>query len=253
MKKSRIAFVVMASLVSIPTIVRAQDVAAAVARVRDGEVRVSFTARDGVCGDGADMIIADHKRYLYPDTETYGSFPRERMCIDGGVRVSILKERGRVASIRTYAGGAWERSGRDVTDVGAISQSSAMNFFLGVASSSIDESVAASAVMPGSLATLAGLIPRLRDLARDPSRPEAVRLHALNWIGQTGGSEARVVLERIAYDDSMPTWVRSRALKGLWEMRAMDSLVAFAQSGEPVDLRRTATSWLEQKAHKSRK
>jgi hypothetical protein len=253
MMKSGIALVVLASLVSIPTIVRSQDVAAVVARARNGEVRVSFSPRDGVCGDGADMIIADHKRYLYPETETYGTFPRERMCIDGGVRVSIRKEGGTVVAIRTYAGGAWERSTHDVTDAGAISQSSAMNFFLGIASSSRDESVAAGAVMPGSLATLSGLIPRLRDLARDRSRPEAVRVHALNWIGQTGGDEARDVLERIAYDDSMPIAVRSRALKGLWEMRAMNSLVEFAESSEPSELRKTAISWLEQKSHKTRK
>ena len=251
--KRTIAFVVLASLVSVPGTVRSQDDADAVSRIRNGEVRVSFTPRDGVCGDGADMIIADHKRYLYPETETYGNFPRERMCTDGPVRVSIRKENGRIASIRTYAGGSWESSGRNVTNVGAISQSSAMSFFLNVASSASDESVAASAVMPGSLATLSGLIPRLRDLVRDGSRPEAVRLHALNWIGQTGSNGAREVLERIAYDDSTPTAIRSRALKGLWEMRAMNSLVAFAQSSEPAQLRKAATSWLEQKSHKTSK
>ena len=62
--------------------------------------------------------------------------------------------------------------------------------------------------------------------------------------------EAREVLGRIAYDDSMPVEVRSRALKGLWEMRAMDSLKRFAQSAEPKTLRAVATGWLEQKSHK---
>ena len=96
-----------------------------------------------------------------------------------------------------------------------------MNYFLSLASSA-NEQVAADAVMPGSLATLSGLIPKLRDLARDASRPEAVRFNALNWIGQVGGDESREILERIAYDDAMSTEIRSRALKGLWEMRAMN-------------------------------
>lgn len=244
MKKFLVIAVI--ALVSAPKMVCAQDVARLVSQVRDGEVRLSFTPRDGVCGDGADMIIADHKRYLYPGTTTYGDFPRSRMCIEGPVRVSIQRVNGRTTSIRTFAGGSWDRGSM------TISQQSAMNFFLDVASSA-PEPVAADAVMPGSIATLSGLIPRLRNLARDASRPEGVRFNALNWIGQVGGDESREILERIAYDDSMPAEVRSRALKGLWEMRAMDSLTQFAQSSEPQTLRAVATGWLEQKSHKKTK
>ena len=246
-------FVVLAALVSAPAIASSQDIAGAVSRVRDGELHLSFTPRDGVCGDGADMIIADHKRYLYPNTETYGDFPRWKMCIDGPVRVSIQRANGRTVSIRTYAGGNWDRAERFVTDIGQVSPTSAMNFFLNAAGSTTDESVAARAVMPGSLATLSGLIPRLAVLARDASRPEWVRLHAINWIGQAGGDGARELLERIAYDDAMQTAIRSRALKGLWEMRELNSLVAFARSSESPDLKTVATGWLEQKSHKKTK
>ena len=67
---------VVVALLIVSKVGWALDVANTVSHVRDGEVRLSFTPRDAVCGDGADMIIADHKRYLYPGTTTYGDFPR---------------------------------------------------------------------------------------------------------------------------------------------------------------------------------
>ena len=80
----------------------AQSLASRIEGVKEGTVRMSFAAREGVCGDGEHSI-------------TYGSGRRGEWvgsCAHGPVRVVVQRDGGRTTDIRTYVGGAWRGSGR---------------------------------------------------------------------------------------------------------------------------------------------
>ena len=221
-----------------------QDLERSIAHIRDGEVRFSFAARPGVCGDGADVIIADRKRYVWPGTETVGDFPRTR-CSSGPVRVSIERSNGSTVGIRTFVGGNWRPYGPVTFELGAVTATEAMDYLLGLASTE-SARIATAAVMPASLAQSRQLVPRLKALAADATRPTDVRVKAINWIGQAGGADAVPFLDALARNSSVPHSIRSRALKAVWEAGGEGALSSFVHSGAPVNLRTEAVGWLGQ-------
>ena len=88
----------------------AQSLANRIAATENGEVRLAFTAREGICGDGR-TFIRDRERDNYISMGDGGSGRgrgwRDRVCDDGPVRVSIRFSDGRIRSVRTYVGGDW--------------------------------------------------------------------------------------------------------------------------------------------------
>ena len=88
----------------------AQSVASRVSRVKDGNVRMSFTARPGVCGDGSSMISTRRGEYTGSHKGEW-----ENDCESGPVRVSMSVEGGEVRAIRTYVGGRWREEGEGVS------------------------------------------------------------------------------------------------------------------------------------------
>jgi len=67
---------------------------------RDGSVRFSYAAREGVWGDGKNRTITDSRD---------GAGDWCRKCEPGPVRVELKLEHGRVADLEGWVGGKWIR------------------------------------------------------------------------------------------------------------------------------------------------
>jgi len=78
--------------------VAAQSIADRVADAPDGRVRMSFEARDGICGDGRNVS------HSYLDNEDL-----DWDCEAGPVRVVLRIRNGAVTGIDTYVGGRWRQ------------------------------------------------------------------------------------------------------------------------------------------------
>lgn len=239
---SRVLLALVAALG--PMAASGQNLSAELARISNGDARLSFQVRPAVCGDGGSVIFADRKRYTWPNTETVGEFPRAR-CVPGFGRVLIRRRAGQTVGIQTMVGGEWPRSRGSGVDLGFLRPAIAMDFFFDIADSAA-EPVASQAVMPGAIAAATGLVRRLSDIATNPRRPEQVRLRAINWLGQAGEREAIPILRQIAWNRAAPMSVRSRSLKAMWEAHETDLLAEFVQSIEPLELRISAIGWLGQ-------
>ena len=105
----------------------------------DGKVRLSFAAREGVCGQGSQGItILDGDR----DGEW------ESDCESGPVRVSLRMAGGRVREAETYVGGRWRAGPRHGTDLGSVPARQAADLLLTLAARASDEKPATSWIAP---------------------------------------------------------------------------------------------------------
>jgi hypothetical protein len=167
---------------------RGQSIAERVNAVRDGQVRMSFTARPGVCGNGRNISTRR-------DTDDWESW-----CEPGPVRVALDIRNGRISDIDTYVGGRWRNRDR-VTDLGSVPAPEAAEYLLSLAHGLDDGDVGEDAVFPATLADSADVWPQLLSLAKDRSRPGETRKSATFWLSQAAGDAAAEGLEEIVYDD----------------------------------------------------
>ncbi|MBI5601486.1 MAG: hypothetical protein HY944_07975, partial [Gemmatimonadetes bacterium] len=158
---------------------QAQNLAARVRQAGDGTVRFSFAAREGVCGNGRNSINVRSERNQDVESE----------CETGPVMVALTKADGQLTSLRTYVGARWKAGGADVTQLGTVGARDAVDYLLGVAEGGSGK-IAEQAIFPATLADSVTPWPRLLKLARDESRPSAVRRQAVFWVGQAASEEA---------------------------------------------------------------
>src|SRR5262245_55382333 len=83
----------------------AQSLADRIRSVDNGEVRLSFTAREGICGDGRTYIRDQNHDNYYGQWN--GGRDRYRPCEEGPVRIALRFTDGSIRSVRTYVGGDW--------------------------------------------------------------------------------------------------------------------------------------------------
>jgi len=212
-----------------------QSIAERVAAVRDGQVRISFTAREGVCGNGRN--ISTHR-----DTEDW-----EAWCEPGPVRVALDIANGRIVDIDTYVGGRW-RPRSNVTDLGMVAAPEAARYFLDLAARS-SGSVSKDAVFPPVLADSIEVWPELLAIAKDRDRPRETRKAAVFWVSQAAGEAASEGLEDIVYDDAGDREVRRSAVFALSQLREDEGvpvLIRIARTHQDPSIRKNAIFWLGQ-------
>src|SRR5207245_2605334 len=95
-----------------------------VAAAPDGEVRLSYATRPGVCGNGRNTISFDcedgwcgRHRMSFGRNDDDAGCP----CEPGPARVALRKRGGQVTRLRVYVGGAWRSAADGVTDLGTVS------------------------------------------------------------------------------------------------------------------------------------
>jgi len=224
-----------------------QSLVRRITSVTDGEVRIAFAAREGICGDGRTYIRDRNRDGYYMHSHGSGQRWRERFCEDGPVRVAIKMREGRVRSARTYVGGDWPDAGSGVTDLGTVGARPAAEGLLELARSSTYSGD--DLVFPSTIADSVTIWPSLLALARDRDAPRTSRKQAVFWVSQAAGDKAADGLGQLAEDEDEDREVREQAVFALSQLpkdEGVPILIRVARTNKSPDVRRKALFWLGQ-------
>jgi hypothetical protein len=224
----------------VPVPLGAQSLAEQLRRAPDGTVRLSFAAREGVCGSGPNSItITDAD----DDTEWEGS------CERGPVRVSMKVRGGRVAASETYVGGRWRQGTGRVTDLGLVPAREAADALLALAVE-VQGDGGGELITAATLADSAVVWPELLRIARNTRLNEETRRQSVFWLGQAAGEAAARGLDSIVeYGDDGDLEVRKHAVFALSQRppeEGVPALIRIARTHRHPELRKTALFWLGQ-------
>ncbi len=224
-------------LLVLPAGLAAQDLVHRVAGTNDANLRVSFAARPGVCGNGGQgiTITDDH------DDDWVGE------CERGPVRVSLRVRSGRVIQASTHVGGHWRTPANGTIDLGTLPAREAASALLALAERAEDD--AGDLITAATLADSATVWPTLIQLARDTALTTETRHQAVFWLGQAAGAAAARGLDSIARDTTGDLEVRKHAIFALSQRPAAEGvpvLINIARTNRHAELRKTALFWLGQ-------
>jgi len=208
-----------------------------IADAPDGSVRLSFAAREGVCGNGRNINF-------HRGSERDGW---DWQCDEGPVRVALDLRDGRVTGVRTYVGGRWRSLGSGVTDLGTVSAREAAEFFLDLAESG--RSVRGDPITPAVLADSVTVWPRLLAIGKNGSLPRDMRRKAVFWLSQDAGEAATQGLAELVGDERQDQDVREQAVFALSQLdhdRGIPILIRLARSDRDPEIRKKAIFWLGQ-------
>ena len=157
---------------------RAQRLADRVGATRDGMVNFSFAARDGVCGDGDQLIRIGSSQW------GGWSGGRSTPCAFGPVQVSLTLRDGDVDRVQTSVGPLRARTG---VNLGIVSATEGAAYLMSVAARG--HGVASTrAILPAVLADSAVVWPALLSIARDTAtRSRSTRHEAAFWLSRFAG------------------------------------------------------------------
>ena len=224
----------------------AQSLARQIADAPDGKVRMSFAAREGVCGNGRSMhmIAADRGRPMWIGR----SDDWEATCDPGPVRVVLRVRGGEVRDIDTYVGGRWRTGGEGVTDLGTVPALEAAQYLIGLAERR-GGGVGEDAILPAMLAEGALVWPDLLRIARDGAVARETRKSAVFWLGQAAAEAATEGLDSLVEDDDVDRSVRAQAIFALSQRpqgEGVPALIRVARTNPDPHLRKKALFWLGQ-------
>lgn len=209
----------------------AQDLATRVAAAPDGVVRMTYSTRPGVCGDGRNINTHD------------GDWVD---CESGPARVVLTKEGGEVVRLKTYVGGRWrDRDG--VTDLGRVAAPDAAEYLLSLVERGGD-AVSRRAVLPAMIADSSLAWPRLLAVAADHDRGSKTRREALQWVGieASRALDEEAEVSQASDDDSE---ARERAVFTISQLpddKAVPRLIEIAETHRYAHVRQKALFWLAQ-------
>lgn len=200
--------------------------------VEDGQVRFSYAAREGVCGNGRNIMTSRRSSYWEPD------------CEAGPVRVVLTMRDGRLTDVDTWVGGRW-RAVEGVTDLGTVPAPDAARTLLALAGSG--HRGGKDAILPATLADGITVWPDLIRLARDQDVPREVRKAAVFWLGQAAGEAAADDLVTLV--DNPEREVQESAVFALSQLRddgGVEPLIRIARTHDDPEIRKKAMFWLGQ-------
>jgi len=223
------------ALLALPAALSGQTLSQRIAALGDGNLRLSFAAREGVCGSSHGITVSE------PSDEWVGD------CERGPVRVSLRVRAGRLTEAHTYVGGRWRAPEARTTDLGMLPAPSAASDLLALAERS--DADADDLITAATLADSATVWPTLLRIARAQSVPVETRRQAVFWLGQAAGEAATRGLDSIAVDTSSDLEVRKQAVFALSQRPAEEgvpALIRIARTSHHPELRKTALFWLGQ-------
>jgi hypothetical protein len=235
-QKGRTAAVAaLLALVAVPLPLPAQSLADR-ARIREGQARLSFATRPGVCGNGRNINIVR-------STDDW-----ESDCEHGPARLVLEWRAGTLVNARTYVGGRWREAGAGVVDLGEVSPTEAADFLLDLARR-VPGGVGEDLVFPATLADGVEVWPRLAGIARDRSLPRETRKSAVFWLGQAAGDQAVQALGDLVEGAGEDVDLQEHAVFALSQLRdggGVDALLKIARTHRSAKVRKSAMFWLAQ-------
>lgn len=228
------------ALLLAPAPLAAQSLAQRLQAAGDGTIRLSFAAREGVCGHANGITITSDD----PDDDDEWVSDCER----GPVRVWLRMRGGRVADAETRVAGRWREVRAGTTELGLVPAREAVDLLLGLArrsaGSESDELLTAIAMADSVV-----VWPELIRMARDGKLPAETRRQAVFWVGQAAGDAATRGLDSVVTDDRGDLEVREQAVFALSQRPAdegVPALIRIARTNPHPELRRKALFWLGQ-------
>jgi hypothetical protein len=215
----------------------------------DGDVRMSFTARPDVCGEGRSITTNGHNRTVWSSGSS-SDVEWDEDCEHGPVRVVLRLHDHSPVALHAYVGGRWRERGAQgsgVTDLGAVSATEAAAYLVRLART-LPSTPGSDAIFPATLADSATIWPALAAIARDSSSPSRTRKQAVFWLGQAAG-DATASLDSLAQDHRVDEDVREQAVFALSQRphdEGVPALIRIAKANTDPDLRRKALFWLGQ-------
>jgi len=212
--------------------------------VRDGVVRMSFAARDGVCGTGGGWSRTRPSGKSVSNNNWTNSRDVVYACDAGPVRLVVVREHGETTDLRTSVGGVW-RADTGVTDLGTVSSREAGWWLLAVAETAPDKP-ARAAMTALTITDSVDAWPALLRIAQNGARPREVRSQATYLLGEVAGEKVTASLDSIAYDVG-DREVRKQAIFAMSRrdpQEAATNLMRMAETLPDRELRQTAVFWL---------
>jgi hypothetical protein len=225
----------------------AQGLLQKITAVADGDVRMSFAAREDVCGDGINNIRFGRRHRTDRDDDTVIFDDGDCTCEQGPVRVRFHLSDHQVTRVRTWVGGEW-RSTAGGTDLGMVSTRQAVAALLALANDR-RHSGGEDAVFPATLADSQSVWPELLKLARNESAPHDSRKQAVFWVSQAASDSATAGLSQLAESDHEDDEIRKQAVFGLSQRpreEGVPALIKVARTSTNAEVRRSALFWLGQ-------
>ena len=224
----------------------AQSVASRVNDVREGEVRMSFALRPGVCGDGRNVWYDNNNNRNYSN---YNDSRRRDVeydidCTTGPGRLVVVRRDGETTELRFYVGGRW-RASSTATDIGTVGSRAAVDYLLALAESH-DGKAGREAIFPSTLADSVTIWPSLLRIARNDSRPRSTREQATFWLGHLAEEPATRGLTELVGDAAVDREVRKSAIFALSQRRTegVPALINVVRTSRDPELRKSALFWL---------
>ena len=225
----------------------AQSLDRRVATAPDGEVRLTFTSREGVRGDGEGSIS-----WSCDDDDCNHNVSRGRsrrgICEEGPVRVRLIVADGKITDLDTYVGGDWRSTSARVTAIDDVPAADAATWLLQLARRDRTR-VGKEAILPALLADSFTAWPALLDIAKDRAVPEGTRKSAVFWVGQAAEEAATKGLADLVDADDGEREVQESAVFAL-SQRPRDEgvpvLLRVAQTHKDPEIRKKAIFWLGQ-------
>lgn len=259
MKARRLVVPVGAALVALSMAVAAhgQSIGDRIGRA-DGTYRFSFTAKPGVCGDGAATIYFNEEGGGRQRIQIRGdswnmSTSRyndewSSLCESGPVRLALTVDGGSVTSLRTYVGGNW-RAGGAATDLGRVGTRAAVDYLLDLAQRGGNR-VGRDAIFAATLADSAEAWRGLLRIAKNDDLARDVRRNAVFWLSQEAAAAATAGLKEIIDSDD-DVDVREHAVFALSQRPAAESVPALIalvrRNSTDPRIKKKALFWLAQK------
>jgi hypothetical protein len=230
----------LAASVLLPSIAIAQQsLEQRVTSVGTGTVRLSYAAKEGVCGNGQSGNIQVRRR------DDVRSREWESDCEAGPVRLSLDVVDRRVTRIRAYVGGRWR--GDATRDLGEVPATEASAYLIRIAAAG-EERAAKDAIFPALMADAPSPDRELLAIAKDDERPREVRTSATFWIAQSAGERVSEGLHELTNDPDKQ--VRESAVFSLSQRpndESVPALIRLARTHRDPGIRRNAVFWLGQK------
>ena len=223
-----------------------------VAAAPDGEVRLSYATRAGVCGNGRNIISLEcDDGSCSRHRMSFGSYSDDDTgcpCEAGPARVALQKRGGQIRRVRTYVGGAWRPAAdAQVTDLGTTSAAAAARYLLDLAARAGE--AGHDAVFPAILADSVTVWPDLLRLARSTTVPRETRRSAVFWLGQAAGEAATRGLTELLDDTTVALDVKESAVFALSQRprdEGVPALIRIARTHASPGVRKKALFWLGQ-------
>ncbi|HKH93481.1 MAG TPA: HEAT repeat domain-containing protein [Gemmatimonadaceae bacterium] len=232
------------------------SIARRVAAAPDGEVRLTYTTRSDVCGDGREGVSIRRSMFFSDRVESYGSMSGMR-CVDGPARVALTVRERKVVSVRTRVGGTWASGASDVTDLGRVSAPEAAAYFISLTPQL--EGTRQRSLLAAAIADSANVAPDMLRLARTTTLSRETRRRAVHWAGALGDASMVAPLTELARangsnrastDDPGPGDGLEGAAVGALSMipdgAGVPALMTLARSGSE-SVRKAAVFWLGQR------